>query len=161
MSRLPAWSVMGGLLALAIAGCASQSVGPRDGQVPASAGLSPDKAEASKVVVYYMHRTFRCISCLTIEHMTRKTLKEDFASELASGRLELRVADFWIQQDLAKQYGVTTVSIVVVNLDGDREVSHQTLEKVWDLKGKPDEFRAYLAKAVKAALAKAEQPGGK
>ena len=102
-----------------------------------------------------MHRTLRCISCLSIEKMTRDVLKETFASELASGRLEFRVADYMIDQNLARQYDVTTVSVVVVNLAGGKEVSHQTLDRAWDLKGQPKEFRASVADAVRAALAKA------
>lgn len=152
MARSPQWLVA---LAMAVAasGCAAPSAATRSGApaAPPSGG-----AGSPKVVVYYMHRTFRCISCLWIEHQTRKTLEEAFPSDLASGRLELRVADYWIQKDLAARYGVDTVSVVVVSLSEGQEVSHQTLDRVWELKGKSDEFRAYVADAVRAALAAAD-----
>lgn len=146
--KFPAPLVLFGLVGIAMAGCgqgSTESLG-----APAASAPKP----ANRVVVYYMHRTFRCFSCLWIENTTRQTLQETFPSELASGRLEFQIADYWTNQDLAKRYGVQTVSVVVVNVAEGREVSHQTLEKVWDLKMKNDEFRAYIAEAVRAALGK-------
>ena len=101
-----------------------------------------------------MHRTFRCFSCLWIENTTRQTLQETFPSELASGRLNFQVEDYMKREDLARRYHVQWVSVVVVNVAEGREVSHQTLEKVWGLKGKNDEFSAYITEAVRAALGK-------
>jgi hypothetical protein len=110
----------------------------------------------NRVVVYYMHRTVRCVSCLWMEATTRQALQESFPSELASGRLELKVEDYQKREDLAKQYGVYTVSVLVVNVADGKEASHQGLERVWELKGKNDEFRAYITEAVRAALGKTQ-----
>jgi hypothetical protein len=140
--------VLMGLAGMALVGC---------GQTPTdSLGTTAANAPkpANRVVVYYMHRTFRCFSCLWIENTTRQTLKDTFPSELASGRLDFQVEDYMKREDLAKRYDVQTVSVVVVNVVDGREVSHQTLEKAWDLKLKNDEFRAYVNEAVRAALAK-------
>ena len=134
------------LASLAMAGCGQSST------TPVTATAASTSQPTNRVIVYYMHRTFRCMSCLWIENATRETLKDAFPSELASGRLELRVEDYWKREDLAKQYDVDTVSIVVVNVVDGREVSHRTLDKVWSLKMKNDQFRPYVAKAVRAAL---------
>jgi hypothetical protein len=109
----------------------------------------------NRVVVYYMHRTVRCFSCLWMETTTRQALQETFPSELASGRLELKVEDYQKRADLAKQYGVYTVSVLVVGVADGREVWHQDLDRIWDLKMKNDEFHAYIAEAVRAALREA------
>ncbi len=143
-----------GLLALAGFGCGGCS-GGWPGRPLGLAELTPAQAQSPRVVVYYMHRTLRCISCLSIEKMTRDALTEQFAAELASGRLQFRVADYWIDQDLARQYDVTTVSVVTVNLTGGREVSHRTLDRVWELKGRPAEFETYVVESVRAALVRA------
>ena len=74
-------------------------------------------------VVYYMHRTFRCFSCLWIENTTRQTLKETFPSELASGRLDFQVEDYMKREDLAKRYDVQWVSVVVVSVADGRGAS--------------------------------------
>jgi hypothetical protein len=140
--------VLMGLAGMALVGCGQTSTDSL-GAATANAPKPPNR-----VVVYYMHRTFRCFSCQWIESTTRQTLKETFPSELASGRLEFHVEDYMKREDLAKRYDVQTVSVVVVNVVDGQEVSHQTLEKVWDLKMKNNEFRAYITEAVRAALGK-------
>ena len=137
-----------GLAALFLTGCEPMTVG------------SPPRMEAAaprtgnRVVVYYMHRTFRCSSCLWMEKTTRQSLQESFPSELANGRLELKLENYQNRQDLAKRYDVYTVSVLVVNVADGREVSYQDLDKVWELKGDSDKFRAYITEAVRAALGK-------
>lgn len=134
------------LLGPVLAGCGSQA--PLAGQ---SSNLA---APSNRVVVYYMHRTFRCISCLSIEKKTRQALDDAFAQQLASGQVGFRSEDYWVNKDLANRYGVDTVSVVVVAIAGGKEVSHENLERVWELKGRPAELRDYVAQAVRAALTK-------
>jgi hypothetical protein len=140
--------VLMGLAGMVLVGCGQTSTESL-GATAANAPKPP-----YRVVVYYMHRTVRCVSCLWMEAATRQSLQESFASELASGRLELKVEDYQKREDLAKQYGVYTVSVLVVSVADGKEASHQGLERVWELKGKNDEFRAYVTEAVRAALAK-------
>lgn len=136
-----------GLLGLVLGGCGSQA--PLTAQHPGAAKPS------DRVVVYYMHRTFRCISCLSIEKETRQTLEDNFASNLASGQVEFKSEDYWINKNLVNRYGVDTVSVVVAVMAGGQEVSHENLERVWELKGRPAELRNYIAQAVRSALDKA------
>jgi hypothetical protein len=138
-----------GLIASALAGCASDPGEP----LASRTELRPEKAKSPQAVVYYMHRTFRCATCLAIEKMTRQVLDEQFAGEMASGRLEFRTADFWVDEQLARKYDVSNVSVVVVNMNGGKEASHQKLDRVWDLHANPDEFKAYVGGAVQSALA--------
>jgi len=140
--------VLIGLAGLTLIGCGQASP-----QSLGTAAVSVPKP-ANRVVVYYMHRTFRCFSCLWIEKTVRQTLEESFPAELSSGRVEFHVEDYWQQKDLADRYDVKTVSVVVVNVVNGREVSHRTLDRVWELKGKTDESREYIAEAVRAALEK-------
>jgi hypothetical protein len=136
-----------GLAGLALVGCASQA---------SLTSRNPGAVKPSdRVVVYYMHRTFRCISCLSIEKETRQALDDAFASQLASGQVEFRSEDYWVNKDLADRYGVDTVSVVVVTVANGKEVSHENLERVWELKGNPSELRNYVTQAVRAALNKA------
>ena len=51
---------------------------------------APPQADDAKVIVYYLHRTRRCGGCLVVERYTQQALNENFADELASGRLEFR-----------------------------------------------------------------------
>ena len=116
-------------------------------------------APGDRVDVYYMHRTLRCISCLTIERSTRQALQDAFAAELRQGRVTLQVADYWINTQLAQRYNVDTVSVIVVAVVKGQEVSHENLDRVWSLKGDSQEFRAYIVEAVRAAQAKVASAG--
>jgi hypothetical protein len=140
------------LAVVVLGGCSLQNPLPS----PKAGAVIP----SDRVVVHYMHRSFRCVSCLTIESQTRQALKESFSAELAAGEVEFHSTDYWADSELASRYGVDTVSVVVVVVSDGREVSFENLDHVWSLKGDAAELRAYIAGAVKGALAKArhQQP---
>jgi hypothetical protein len=145
MKRVAFLSLM--VVAGMLAGCVQT---PPDSPGEAMADVSKPP---NRVVVYYLHRTFRCASCLWMETTTQQTLQDTFPSELASGRLDFEVEDYMKRKDLAKRFDVQDVAVVVVNVVDGREASHQTLEKAWDLTMKDAEFRAYITESVRAALA--------
>ncbi|MCE5276481.1 MAG: nitrophenyl compound nitroreductase subunit ArsF family protein [Planctomycetaceae bacterium] len=136
-----------GILGLILNGCAQSDI---LSSAPAAGAASP----ADRVDVYYMHRTLRCISCLTIERNTRQALQDTFAAEMRDGRVTFHVADYWINTELAQRYNVDTVSVIVVTVVKGKEVSHENLDRVWSLKGDSQEFRTYIVDAVRAAQAK-------
>lgn len=120
---------------------------PAEAARPASA---TQPAGSDKVIVYYMHQTFRCVTCNQIEAMTADLVKTDFAKELSDGRLEWKRENFQENEDLARRYNVASSSVVVVQVRDGKEVAHQTLDKVWELVGKRDEFAAYVGGTIRA-----------
>jgi len=128
-----------------------REVGRRQSAASPAAGPAAARAE-SKVVVYYLHATFRCVTCNTIERMTRQTLEEAFADDLAAGRIEWRTADFQEREDLAKRYDVASSTVVVVHCADGQETAFRRLDEVWTLVSKPAEFREYLAAAIREYL---------
>lgn len=146
MVRLALFVATATLTCAALAGCA----GSADLR-----GTPTGRARAdNRVRVYYMHKSFRCLSCLWIEDNTRKALEEGFASEIAAGRIEFRSEDYWSKTDLARRFGVDNVSVVLVQVVDGNERSHENLNRVWELKGQSARFRAYIVEAVRAALAR-------
>ena len=131
--------VLLGVAGMPVIGCSQPSTDSLRATDP------PVLNSANRVVVYCIHSRRHCPGCDWIENTTRQTLTDTFPSELASGRLT-------IQEDLAKRYNVQGVSVLVVNRADGREVSYQTLEKVWDLKMQNAEFRTYIIEEVRAAL---------
>jgi hypothetical protein len=135
------------ILALAavsvVAGCAAEVPVP----VPA-------EASASLVVVSYFHRTIRCETCLKFEALTERALRDAFADELASGRLEWRVADFeepWHEGDVAK-YDIFESALIVSRFVGANEVEWKKLDAIWDLVGDDQVFIQYIQGEVGAYL---------
>ena len=112
-------------------------------------GAGSPVATADKVTVYYLHATFRCVTCNTIEAMAKEVVTTQFAADVAAGRIEWREADFQEREDLAKRYDVVSSTVVVVHLVDGREVEFQRLDEVWTLFDKPTEFKEYIAGAIR------------
>lgn len=117
--------------------------------------VSPEDANqpADKVIVYYMHTTFRCLTCNRIESQAEAVVKGDFADALAAGRVEWKALNFQEHDDLAARYGVGTSTVVVVKVRGGREVAHRRLDEVWTKVGDADAFSSYVGQAIREMLA--------
>ncbi|MCY2952867.1 MAG: nitrophenyl compound nitroreductase subunit ArsF family protein [Planctomycetota bacterium] len=111
-------------------------------------------AGSDKVIVYYMHQTFRCVTCNQIEAMTGELIRTDFAKELQDGRIEWKKVNFQEDENLAKRYNVASSTVVVVRLRNGKEIGHQSLDEVWMLSSNREEFIKYVSGAIREALAK-------
>ena len=120
----------------------------------AEAATTTQTSSSDKVIVYYMHQTFRCVTCNQIEAMTAELIRSDFARELADGRIEWKKANFQEDEDLAKRYNVASSTVVVVRLRDGKEIGHQSLDKVWTLSSNRDEFIKYVGGAIREAMSK-------
>ena len=132
----------------ALAGGCSPSA--QDDPAPVRANFS--QASGRQVVVYYLHRTFRCVSCNHMEQMTHDALKEAFAGELVSGSVRWQTADFQQKEQLGQRYEATSPSVVVVSTVDGRETGYRRLDVLWLLRDDPAAFRTTLTEAVKTAM---------
>ena len=112
-----------------------------------------------RVLVYYLHATIRCITCNTIERLTHETLQQDFAKELADGRVTWQTANFQERDDLARRYDVTGSTVVVVTVKDAKETRFERLDKVWELVSEPEALSKYVGDAVRGGLRSAPAGG--
>ncbi|MFA4945205.1 MAG: nitrophenyl compound nitroreductase subunit ArsF family protein [Lentisphaeria bacterium] len=117
---------------------------------------APAAAPAERVAVLYLHGNLRCAGCLAIERMVQETVAARFPDELAAGVVELRTLNFQKVPKLARCYDVLASTVVVVRIQGGKEVAFRRLDGVWEQLEDPAAFEAYLADAVAAWL-----PGGR
>jgi hypothetical protein len=119
----------------------------------------PDTAngqnDARAVTVYYMHATIRCVTCNTIEEMTRKLVDAQFGKERAEGIIIWQEVDFQKNASLAKQFGVVSSCVVVARMKGDIAIAFKRLDDVWTLMNDPPAFNAYVSTAIQSLLAEA------
>jgi len=118
---------------------------------PTSSGPSATRDEP-KVVVYYLHSSFRCVTCNAVESMTDELMRTEFADALKSGRLEWKRVDYLQDERLAERYNVGGNMIVVARFLGEKEVEVRRLEKVMDLAGDRVRFLDYVRTAVSEML---------
>jgi hypothetical protein len=115
----------------------------------ANAGPAPDK-----VVAYYFHATFRCVTCRTIESYSREAIEQAFAKEIKDGRLEFRLVNMQLPENrhFVREYQLYTRSLVIVKVRAGKQLEWRNLAKVWDLVGDKGGFLKYVQSNVRAYL---------
>lgn len=114
--------------------------------------LSPEGNR--KVVAYYFHGRVRCVSCVKIESLSGKAIRERFPEELRTGRLafrEVNVEDPG-NRHFIDDYRLTSQSLVIVEYRDGRQVRWKNLEKVWVLLGSEEKFFPYVQEGVSSYL---------
>jgi len=115
-------------------------------------GESAAPSAADRVVLYYMHPTFRCMTCNEMEKSILEVVRGEFAEPLSQGRLEWKEVNFEEDEALARRYNVATSSLVVVHSRNGRDTDHKTLEEIWTLKDQPDDLKALVREAIRSRL---------
>ena len=106
------------------------------------------------VKIFYMHATFRCVTCNSIESRAKRLVERDFSAAWASGKILWEEVNFQENEALAKKFDVAASCIVVSVVHGDEIIEFNRLDDVWPLLEKPAEFDIYVSDAVKKALGK-------
>ena len=129
----------------------------RTGYAGSAGGVSA--AGPGKAIVTYMHTTFRCVTCNTIERMAKELVESEFGDALGAGLLEWREADFQEQPELAERYDIATSCVVVSREEGGTETGFRRLDEVWTLWEKPSAFNDCLRTAIREYLPEGSSPG--
>ena len=102
--------------------------------------------------VYYMHSTFRCTTCNTIEKMTKELLEKNYKSELDEKQIIFSEVDFQSNENLAKEFQITSSCVVVALEKNGTTTDFRRLDDVWILLEKPDEFNKYISNTINSYL---------
>ena len=96
-----------------------------------------------QVVAIYFHRTQRCPTCKRIGAMAEEAVTKGFEKEAKTRTVEFHFVDFQDKRNakLAKSYGIESPTLILVNVFEGETVCWTSMPKVWQLVGKPDEFR--------------------
>jgi hypothetical protein len=133
-----------------------KEAGLRRAAADANAVTMPTAADADKVVVYYLHTTFRCATCNGIETLARQVVEQEFAEKSVAGKVEWRTANFQEREDLAARYGVASSTVVVVDIENGKEKDFKRLDEVWTLHDEPKAFSEYVGGAIRGFLEEAQ-----
>jgi hypothetical protein len=104
--------------------------------------------------VYYFYRTIRCPSCEKIEALTKRTVEQRFARELASGRMVWRTVniDESANAHFEQDYRLQAQSVVLSKHRGAAETRWKNLDKVWDLLDDDAGFLRYVQDEIRAYI---------
>ena len=121
--------------------------------VPEETSSSPG-ASPHKVILYYFHGNARCPTCMKFESYSKEAVRTAFQNELEDGRLKFRIVnvDQPANTHYVEDYKLYTKSLVLVEMDGDRQARWSNLDKIWDLVGSKETFVRYVQDGVTAYL---------
>jgi hypothetical protein len=109
-------------------------------------------SEQPSVVVTYFTTDVRCVSCQTIERLTRETLERDFAGAMENGTLRFQTIniDRAANKHYIKEYDLSFKTVVVSG--ASQKADWEKLDEVWQLLKEPEDFAAYIRAAVAPKL---------
>ena len=99
-----------------------------------------------RMVVYYFHTTFRCVSCRNIEQYTKEALEKFFVDDIAEGKIDFRIVNIEEPQNkhFVQDYQLYTKSIVLSKVSDGKEVKFKNLDKVWNVLKNKKQFYEYI-----------------
>jgi hypothetical protein len=136
------------LFSAMLASCGSK---PAESQQDKIENISTKKKTApvnnsKKTLVYYFHTTARCYSCKTIEIYTKNVLHADFKNEINSKKIIFKSINVENPQNnhFIQDYQLYTKSVVLVNLENNKEKQWKTLNKTWNHLKNKTAFNNYI-----------------
>jgi hypothetical protein len=101
----------------------------------------------NKVVVYYFHGTFRCLTCTKMEQYSREAIENNFKDELASGKLEFKTINVEGEgnEHFVSDYQLYTKTLILSLIRDGREVKNDNLDKIWEYSRNKQKFTDYVA----------------
>jgi len=105
-----------------------------------------------KVVVYYMHASFRCVTCNLVESMSEELVRTEFAGAVKAGKIVWKGVNYQKSTVLADRYNVGGNMIVVVKFRDGKEVESRRLDRVMELANRRSEFMSYVRIAIQELL---------
>jgi len=116
-----------------------------------SAVLSAEDAPPTKVIAYYFHGTFRCITCTNMEKFMREALETNFRDALQSGKLEFKVLNVEEKgnEHFVKDYQLYTKTLILSLVKDGKEIKSKNLDKIWDYARNKQKFVKYVADEVR------------
>ena len=113
--------------------------------VPVAAEAAAAKNN-TKFIVYYLHTTGRCPTCLKMEKYTNEAIKTNFPNELKSGKVEFKVVnvDKPENEHFMKDYSLYTKSVVISEVKNGKELRWKNLDKIWTKVRDKNEFMNYI-----------------
>ncbi len=129
-------------------------------QQPASGASTPaetaPKTQANKIIAYYFHTTYRCVTCQRIEAYSKEAIDSGFARELSAGKLEFRPVNVQLAENrhFIQDYQLSTKSLVLVRMKDGSQLEWTNLSRVWELTGDHEAFLGYVQQGIRSYLDK-------
>jgi len=111
-------------------------------------------SEDRKIIAYYFHGTYRCSSCTKIEEWSYEAIRNSFPEALEEGKLLWKPVNVEKPENkhFAKEYNLYTKSLIIVEMDGKKQIRWKNLTKVWERLRNQQKFFSYVTQEVRDYL---------
>jgi len=127
--------------------------------VGASAQADPQASttgnvRSAKVIAYYFHGNFRCVSCRKLEAVSHEAVTGGFPDELKRGDLQWQAVNVEQPENehFASDYRLFSRSLVLVKFKNGKQVEYKTLTKAWELLTDDAALKKYVQSEVRSYL---------
>lgn len=121
---------------------------------PGVATPTTGNAPQAKVIVYYFHGNFRCVSCRKLEGVSHEAVMTGFSEELKRDDLQWRTVNVEQSenQHYISDYRLFSRSLVLVKFRNGQQVEFKNLMKAWELLRNDEALKKYVQSEVRAYL---------
>jgi len=139
----------------------SAAAAKKSGAASKPAAKKPAEKPKLKIIAYYFHGTARCATCRNLEAYSEEAIKNGFEKELKSGMLEFKPLNVEEKgnEHFINDYALYTKSLVLVQMNGAKQVKWKNLDKIWDLVKDKDAYVKYVNDEMKAFIGEAAKGG--
>jgi hypothetical protein len=108
---------------------------------------------SAKVVVYYLHTSYRCVTCRKFETYTQAELAANFSKQMKDGTLVYKIVNVEEagNEHFVQDYDLKSKSIVLVAPGAKSR--WKNLDKIWDEVASEVGFKRYIQTEIEAFLA--------
>ena len=126
--------------------------------VGAVSSFAADKVSDNKVIAYYFHGNFRCVTCQKLEQYSREAIEANFKEALASGKLEFKAINVEGKgnEHYVKDYQLYSKSLVFSLIKDGKEIKSKNLDKIWELARNKQKFIEYATGEMNAFMKDAQ-----
>ncbi|MBU4306131.1 MAG: hypothetical protein KJ893_11020 [Candidatus Omnitrophica bacterium] len=124
--------------------------------------ISPVFAEenkpAGKVIAYYFHGSFRCVTCNNMERYAREAIETNFKDALDSGEIEFKSVNVEERgnEHFVTDYQLYTKSLILSRVKDGKEIKSKNLDKIWDCVRSKQTFIDYVTREIRGFLKEAQ-----
>ncbi len=107
-----------------------------------------------KVIAYYFHGNFRCVSCRKLESVSQEAVINGFPDELKRGELQWAAVNVEQSENehFIADYRLFSRALVIVRYRNGRQVEYKNLMKAWELLQDDEALKKYVQSEVRAFL---------
>ena len=107
-----------------------------------------------KVIAYYFHGSFRCVTCTNMEKYSREAIETNFKDALDSGKFEFKAVNVEERgnEHFANDYQLYTKSLIISLIRDGKEIRYKNLDKIWQLSRNKQKFIEYVTAEVNAFM---------